>query len=73
MGLPRCLYHNGEYEKAIQIGECAIEMNHHFPQVHKYVALSQKANGDMEAAIRTMARAVHTTKRHGMRRTRKKL
>lgn len=59
MGMSRCMYHKAEYQKAIELGLSAIEMNRHFPQVHKYVALSQKASGDMDAALRTMARAVH--------------
>eukprot|EP00562_Extubocellulus_spinifer_P013026 CAMPEP_0178543676 /NCGR_PEP_ID=MMETSP0697-20121206/2713_1 /TAXON_ID=265572 /ORGANISM="Extubocellulus spinifer, Strain CCMP396" /LENGTH=416 /DNA_ID=CAMNT_0020176147 /DNA_START=73 /DNA_END=1320 /DNA_ORIENTATION=- len=59
MGLSRCMYHLGEYDKAINAGTAAIEMNRHFPQVHKYVALSQRASGDLEAARRTMARAVN--------------
>lgn len=59
MGLSRCTYHLGEYDKAVNAGTAAIEMNRHFPQVHKYVALSQRASGDLEAARRTMARAVN--------------
>jgi len=59
MGMSRCLYHKEDYDGSIQLGEEAIQMNRHFPQVHKYVALSQKANGDKEAAVQTMARAVH--------------
>jgi len=58
MGMSRCLYHIGKYEHAIQLGEAAIQMNRHFPQIHKYVALSQKSSGDLEGAIRTMGRAV---------------
>lgn len=59
MGMSRCFYYKKDYKKAIGLGESAIEMNRHFPQIHKYVALAQKASGDMEAAVRTMARAVH--------------
>ena len=59
MGLSRCMYHLGKYDKAIHAGTAAIEMNRHFPQVHKYVALAQKENGDLEGARRTMARAVN--------------
>ena len=44
MGLSRCCYHLSEYDKAIDAGSAAIEMNRHFPQVHKYVALAQKAS-----------------------------
>jgi tetratricopeptide (TPR) repeat protein len=58
MGMSECLYYLGKYKLAIEIGEAAIEMNRYFPQVHKFVALSQKDSGDLEAAIRTMGRAV---------------
>ena len=58
MGLSRCCYHLTEYDKAIDAGSAAIEMNRHFPQVHKYVALAQKASGDLDEARKTMARAV---------------
>jgi tetratricopeptide (TPR) repeat protein len=59
MGVSRCLYHLGKYEFAIELGGAAIMMNRHFPQVHKYVALSQKALGNNEDAVRTMAKAVN--------------
>jgi hypothetical protein len=58
MGISRCAFHLGKYDKALLAGEAAIEMNRHFPNVHKYVALSQKAMGDIDAARVTMARAV---------------
>lgn len=59
MGMSRCFYHKGDYSKAICAGENAIEMNRHFPQVHKYVALSQRAIGNIELVLRIMLRAVH--------------
>ena len=40
MGLSRCFYEIGKYDRAIQLGESAIAMNRHFPQIHKYVALA---------------------------------
>lgn len=58
MGISRCFYEMGRYDHAIDIGESAIEMNRHFPEVHKYVALSYKAKGDIDAAIATMTKAV---------------
>ena len=58
MGMSRCMYHLGDYQLAIDLGESAIQMNRYFPQVHKYVALSHAASGNLEAAIRTMGRAV---------------
>jgi len=59
MGMSKCFYHIGKYELAIDVGESAIEMNRYFPQVHKYVALSQKASGNLSGALRTMGRAVN--------------
>ena len=35
-------------------GSAAVEMNRNFPQAHKYVAIAQKAGGDLEAAIATI-------------------
>jgi tetratricopeptide (TPR) repeat protein len=58
MGLSRCAYEMQEYDRAIQMGMVALEMNRHFPQAHKYVALAQKAIGDCDAAKATMTRAV---------------
>lgn len=58
MGLSRCFYELGEYDKAISAGEAALQMNRHFPGVHKYVALSQKAGEDAEGARMTMERAI---------------
>lgn len=58
MGLSRCAYHLQRYDKAIAAGEATLEMNRHFPFSHKYIALSQKAMGEMEAAKVTMARAL---------------
>lgn len=59
MSMARCMYLLGDYELSISVGESAIETNRSFPQVHKYVALSQKASGNLEAAIRTMGRALN--------------
>ena len=58
MGLSRCFYELGAYDKAIDSGMAAIEMNRHFPQVHKYVALAQHASLDYDAAKAIMTRAV---------------
>ena len=87
MGLSRCFYETKDYAKAISAGSAAVEMNRHFPGVHKcvkaskdrslwklkwhvkapwmlfclcknrFVALAQKAAGDLAGARRTMARA----------------
>lgn len=58
MGFSRCCYELKKYDHAIEVGEGAIMMNRHFPQVHKYVALSQKASQGLPSAIKTMKRAV---------------
>ena len=58
MGASCCLYHQGQFDGAIELGMGAIEMNRHFPGVHKYVALSYKAKGDLESAKKIMTQAV---------------
>ena len=58
MGLSRCFYELGVYEKAVGAAEAAIEMNRHFPHCHKYLALSYKAMGERDLAIKTMKQAV---------------
>lgn len=59
MGMTRTFYELGEYERAIKgSGGMAVAMNRHFPGVHKYVALSEKASGDLGAALKTLSRAV---------------
>ena len=40
MGLCRCFYEQGIYDKAIAAGDAVLEMNKHFPQAHKYIALN---------------------------------
>jgi len=59
MNFCRCLYYQGNYESSIEYGERLVKMNRNFPEVHKYLALSQKASGNLDAAIRTMGRAIH--------------
>lgn len=58
MGFARCLFEMGNYDGSIALGEAAIEMNRHFPGVHKYVALAYKASGKIEQAQKMMAQAV---------------
>ena len=58
MGLSRCFYELGIYDKAIDAGTAALEMNRHFPHVHTYVALAQSASGDHAKAVKTMKNAV---------------
>jgi tetratricopeptide (TPR) repeat protein len=58
MGFARCLYEEGNYEGSINMGEATITMNRHFPGIHKYVALSYRAKGDLKQAQTIMGRAV---------------
>lgn len=58
MGISRCFYKMKNYDHAIEVKDTAIEMNRHFPQVHKYVAFAYKAKGDIKTAILTMTKAV---------------
>ena len=58
IGLARTKYELGKYDEAIEIGSVAIKEFREYPGVHKYVALSQKAKGDIDEAKKTMSRAV---------------
>ena len=58
MGLSRCYYEIGLYEKAIESGSVVVDhMNRYFPMCHKYVALSHLASGNRDLAIKTMKKA----------------
>ena len=57
-GYSRALYETGEYDKAVELGNKAIEKLRCETGVHKYVALSQKAKGDIDGAKLTMSRAI---------------
>lgn len=54
----QCFYGLGKYAEAIEFGKEAIEMNRHYEDVHRCVALSHKALGNYPEAIRIMQRAV---------------
>eukprot|EP00934_Nitzschia_sp_Nitz4_P004516 Nitzschia sp. Nitz4//scaffold100_size80364//69150//70262//NITZ4_005350-RA/size80364-processed-gene-0.40-mRNA-1//1//CDS//3329532112//4506//frame0 len=58
LGMARCFYELGVYDRSIAASEAAIMTNRHFPDIHKYKALSEKAQGKLDAAIRTMGQAV---------------
>ena len=58
MGMSRNFYEIGAYEKSIKCGNSAIETCRVNKRVHKYVALSQKAKGDIDGAKKTLSRAV---------------
>lgn len=65
--LVRCYYEVEDYEKAIDIGQEALEESRHKLEVHKYMALSYKANGDIYAALKIMHRGVLYTLDNGER------
>ena len=54
----RAMYELSKYDEAVEYGKLAIELNRSLPVVHKYVALSHKAMGDIDAAAKTMSRAI---------------
>merc|ERR1712222_279287 len=56
MKVSRCFYELGEYDRSICVGTGAIEMNRHYPGVHKYVALSHKELGNIEDAETLLTR-----------------
>ena len=58
MGLSRCSFELGMYDKCISAGSGAVEMNRHFPQVHRYIALAHAAKGDHDEALKTMKQAI---------------
>jgi hypothetical protein len=58
MGMSRCFYELGIYEHSVELGLAAVEMNRHFPGVHKYIALSEKARGNIDEAVKIASRAV---------------
>ena len=58
MGFSRAMYETGKYDEAIKYGTLAIKANRTSCGVHKYVALSQKAKGDINDAKKTMSRAI---------------
>ena len=58
MGLARTNYELGKYDEAVEIGSVAMKEFRQCPGVHKYVALSQKAKGDIDEAKKIMSRAI---------------
>ena len=57
-GLIQAYYEMKKYDKAIIIGESVIDTNRYCPGIHTYLALSQKAKGDIDGAKLTMSRAI---------------
>ena len=58
MGLSRSMFETGKYDEAIEVGRLGIEVNRTSCGGHKYVALSQKAKGDIDEAKKTISRAI---------------
>ena len=58
IGLSRAMYETQRYDEAIKVGNVAFEKFRFIPGVHKYVALAQKAKGDIDDAKKTMSRAI---------------
>ncbi len=58
MGFSRCFFEMKLYDKCISAGTAALEMNRHFPQVHKYIALAHDKKGNHAEARKLMKQAV---------------
>mmetsp|Transcript_14441 Transcript_14441/g.22277 ORF Transcript_14441/g.22277 Transcript_14441/m.22277 type:complete len:526 (+) Transcript_14441:113-1690(+) len=58
MGFSRCCFALAMYDKCISAGSAAVEMNRHFPQVHRFVALAHDKKGDDAEARKMMKHAV---------------
>lgn len=54
----QCMHELGSHQEAINFGHAAIESNRHFEEVHRSVALSQRALGQLDEAVLTLRRAV---------------
>ena len=65
--LVRCYYEVKDYDKAIAVGQEALEETRHKLEAHKYMALSYKANGDIYAALKIRHRGVLYTLDNGDR------
>ena len=52
--LTQCFYELGDYAKALECGNAAVQMNRHFSGLYKYIAPTHKAMGNIEQAIDTM-------------------
>ena len=58
MNLCRVYYEMHDYQTAVVMGNMAIKTSRYIVGVHKYVALSQKAKGDIDDAKKTISRAI---------------
>ena len=58
IGTCQTFYETQHYDEAIEVGNLAFETFRYIPGVHKYVALSQKAKGDIDDAKKTISMAI---------------
>jgi tetratricopeptide (TPR) repeat protein len=58
MGMAMCFYHLEDYENAADAGARALLFDRRYRQVHKYAALSMRALGEIEDAIKIIASAI---------------
>ena len=58
MGMSRAMYETKKYDAARDMGSDCINVSRWIPGVHKYVALSHKALGDINEAKKIMSRAI---------------
>ena len=57
-GCCEAMYETRGYDAVIKGGKLGLNMARYWPGVHKYVALSQKAKGDIDGAKLTMSQAI---------------
>ena len=57
-GSCKAMYETRCYDKVIEVGKQGIKYKREFPGVHRYVALSQKAKGDIDGAKLTMSQSI---------------
>ena len=58
IGNCQTFYETQRYDDAIEVGNIAFEIFRFIPGVHKYVALAQKAKGDIDDAKETISMAI---------------
>ena len=58
MGMSRAMYETKKYDAARDMGSDCINVSRWIPGVHKYIALSHKALGDIDEAKKIMSRAI---------------
>eukprot|EP01083_Nonionella_stella_P212342 766968_1 len=57
-GSSRALYEMGKYDDAIKRASTLIELGRYHPGSHKYLALSQRAKGNIDEAKKTLSKAI---------------